>query len=78
MFELSIIVLILISIVLIGLVLLQPGKGDLSATFGGFSSQMGSMFGTRKTMDFLAKLTRILAVVILLVILFINKIILNQ
>ncbi|RLD46376.1 MAG: preprotein translocase subunit SecG, partial [Bacteroidetes bacterium] len=36
--------LILIGAVLmIAVVLLQPGKGDLTATFGGISSQMGSV-----------------------------------
>ncbi|NLO20268.1 MAG: preprotein translocase subunit SecG, partial [Ignavibacteria bacterium] len=45
----SSIIIIICSILLIAVVLLQPGKGDLSATFGGISSQMGSMFGMQKT-----------------------------
>ncbi len=38
-------------------VLMQASKGDgLSGTFGG-SGSMGSMFGTRRTADFLSKAT---------------------
>lgn len=65
--------LIIISIVLIVAVLIQPGKGDLSASFGGLGSQFGSMFGMQRTVDFVQKLTRWLAVAILVLVLMANK-----
>lgn len=75
MFPILLILAIIVGILLIVLVLLQPGKGDLSATFGGMSSQLGSMFGMQKTADFLSKLTRILAIAILVIIVVANKLI---
>ncbi len=72
------IILILASILLIAVVLLQPGKGDLSASFGGISGQFGTMFGMRRTMDFLTKFTIYLAGGILLVSLITNKFFLSQ
>jgi preprotein translocase subunit SecG len=37
-------------------VLMQSSKGDgLSGTFGGAAGSMGTMFGTRRTADFLSK-----------------------
>lgn len=56
---------IIASLLLIVVVLLQPGKGDLSASFGGLSSQMGSMFGMQKTANLLAKITQGIAAFIL-------------
>jgi len=39
-------------------VLMQASKGEgLSGTFGGAGGSMGSMFGTRRTADFLSKAT---------------------
>lgn len=73
MFTLMSIIMILAAILLIGVILLQPGKGDLSPTFGGLTTQFGTMFGTQRTMDFLQKLTRGLIIVILLLALFANK-----
>lgn len=67
------ILIILASILLIVVVLLQPGKGDLSSTFGGISGQMGSMFGMQRTANILQKVTRYLAIGILVVTLLINK-----
>lgn len=73
MFTLISIIMILAAILLIGVILLQPGKGDLSPTFGGLTTQFGTMFGTQRTMDFLQKLTRGLIIAILLLALFANK-----
>ncbi len=73
MFTLISIIMILGAILLIGVILLQPGKGDLSPTFGGLTTQFGTMFGTQRTMDFLQKLTRGLIIAILLLALFANK-----
>lgn len=78
MFTLVVILLLIASILLIGVVLLQPGKGDLSPTFGGLTSQFGTMFGTQRTMDFLQKATRALIIVILLLSLFANKFLLKS
>ena len=55
MFELILIVHLLLSLFLIGLVLLQQGKGaDLGAAFGGSSS---TVFGASGATDLLTKLT---------------------
>lgn len=78
MFSLVVILLIIASILLIGVILLQPGKGDLSPTFGGLTTQFGTMFGTQRTMDFLQKTTRVLIIVILLLSLFANKFLLKS
>lgn len=48
---------ILLAIVLVVAVLLQSSKGGgLAGTFGG-GAQVGAMFGTRRTADFLSKAT---------------------
>ena len=47
----------ILSIILMIMVLLQSSKGGgLAGTFGG-AGNMGSMFGTRRTADFLSKAT---------------------
>ncbi|ROL59422.1 preprotein translocase subunit SecG [Bacteroidetes/Chlorobi group bacterium MS-B_bin-24] len=78
MFTLVTILLIIGSILLIGVILLQPGKGDLSPTFGGLGAQFGTMFGAQRTMDFLQKTTRALIVAILLLSLIANKFLLRS
>ena len=56
---------IIVSILLILVVLLQPGKsGDLGSVFGGGTSE--SVFGSSGAVPFLAKVTRGLAVLFLL------------
>lgn len=56
---------IIVSIFLILVILLQPGKsGDLGSVFGGGTSE--SVFGSAGAVPFLAKVTRLLAVVFLL------------
>jgi len=53
---------ILVSVVLILIILLQPGKsGDLGSVFGGGTSE--SVFGASGAVPFLTKLTRLFAVV---------------
>jgi preprotein translocase subunit SecG len=78
MFTLVVIILIIAAILLIGVILLQPGKGDLSPTFGGLTTQFGTMFGTQRTMDFLQKTTRALIIIILLLSLIANKFLLRS
>lgn len=73
MFTFLTLLTLLSAILLIIVVVLQPGKGELSPTFGGVTTQFGVMFGTQRTMDFLQKLTRGLIIAILLLSLFSNK-----
>ncbi len=62
---LFIIIHIIVSIFLIGVVLLQRGKGaDMGASFGGSSSQ--TVFGSRGPGNFLSKLTTIAAVIFII------------
>jgi len=65
MFTLLAIILILASIILIGVILLQPGKGDMISGLGGLSGTFSTMFGSRRTMDLLQKTTVTLAAIIL-------------
>ncbi len=75
--EALLIVHVLICLALIGLVLLQQGKGaDAGAAFGGGSSQ--SLFGSRGSANFLSRSTAVLAVLffttsVTLAILAVNK-----
>jgi len=59
-------------------VLVQPGKGELSATMGGIGSQFGSMMGMRKAADFLQKFTIGLAIAIFVLTLLVNKFFLSN
>ena len=57
MYSLLIIIATILAIMLIIVVLMQSSKGGgLAGTFGG-AGNMGSMFGTRRTADFLSKAT---------------------
>lgn len=57
---------VLVSLLLIVVVLLQPGKGgDLGSVFGGGGSSE-SVFGASGAVPFLSKVTRVLAVLFLL------------
>lgn len=73
MLTLIMLLLIVAAAFLIALVLVQPGKADMSAAMGGISSQMGSMFGMQKSVNILAKITKVVAVIILFVILATNR-----
>lgn len=73
MFTVIVILMLIMSILLILAVLIQPGKGELSAGLGGVSGQFGSMFGMRRASDFLVKFTIGLALGILLLSLIANK-----
>lgn len=62
---LLVIIHIIVSVFLIGVVLLQRGKGaDMGASFGSTSSQ--TVFGSRGPGNFLSKLTTIAAVIFIL------------
>lgn len=63
--EIIIVIDILAAVGLVGLVLLQQGKGaDMGAAFGSGASQ--SLFGSRGTANFLTRATAILATVFFL------------
>jgi protein translocase SecG subunit len=67
-------VLILLSAVLIiGVILLQPSKGDMMASMGGLSSQFGQVFGMQKSKDLLKQITRILLIIIFALSLITNR-----
>ncbi len=58
MYTLLVVIASIISILLMMVVLMQASKGDgLSGTFGAAAGSMGTMFGTRRTADFLSKAT---------------------
>ncbi len=64
--------LVLNAAVLIIAILLQPrGPGGLSAAFGG-GGYVGAIFGGRGGLDFLTKLTAVLALIFVVLILVIN------
>lgn len=59
MMQVILVIHVLLSLLLIGLVLIQQGKGaDAGASFGGGSSQ--SVFGSRGSASFLSRLTAII------------------
>lgn len=57
MLALLMIIVILASILLIFVVLLQPGKGDMISGMTGLGGQFNSVLGSRRAADFLTKLT---------------------
>lgn len=72
MYSLLMILSLLIAVLLIVIVLLQASKGGgLAGTFGG-AANVGAMFGTRRTADFLSKSTWWLAGILVLLALLIN------
>jgi preprotein translocase subunit SecG len=71
MFWLLIGIEIIVAVLIIIAVLMQSSKGGgLAGTFGG--GQMGTMFGVRRTADFLSKFTSGLAVAFIVLSLVIN------
>jgi protein translocase SecG subunit len=79
MFSVMAILIIIASALLIMVVLLQPGKGDMLAGLGGgLTNNLTSMFGSRRTMDLLVKITIGLAVTILVFTLVTNKFFVGQ
>ena len=77
MYTFFIAVEILISLLLMIVILMQSSKGGgLAGTLG--TSNIGTVFGVRRTSDFLTKMTTILATLFMVLALFINLVILPR
>ena len=77
MYTFFIVVEILISILLMIVVLMQASKGGgLAGTLG--TSNLGTVFGVRRTSDFLTKTTTVLATLFMVLALFINLVVLPR
>jgi preprotein translocase subunit SecG len=77
MYTFFIAVEILISILLMIVILMQASKGGgLAGSLGG--SNLGTVFGVRRTSDFLTKTTTILATLFIVLALFINLVVLPK
>lgn len=72
------IILLLISLLLIGAVLIQPGKGDMLTGMSGLGGQFNSVLGSRRATDLLSKITWVLAAVIIVLTLVTNLFFLNK
>jgi preprotein translocase subunit SecG len=77
MYTFFIVIEILISIFLMIVVLMQASKGGgLAGTLG--TSNLGTVFGVRRTSDFLTKTTTVLATLFMVLALFINLVVLPR
>jgi preprotein translocase subunit SecG len=77
MYTFFIAVEIIISIMLMIVVLMQASKGGgLAGTLG--TSNLGTVFGVRRTSDFLTKTTTVLATLFMVLALFINLVVLPR
>jgi preprotein translocase subunit SecG len=77
MYTFFIAVEIIISVLLMIVVLMQASKGGgLAGTLG--TSNIGTVFGVRRTSDFLTKTTTVLATLFMVLALFINLVILPR
>ena len=54
---------IVVSVFLIFVILLQPGKGDAMAAFGGGGGGANTVFGGRGSVTFLSKVTTVCAII---------------
>jgi protein translocase SecG subunit len=78
MFSVMAILIIISAGLLILAVLMQPGKGDMLSGLGGMTNNLTSMFGSRRAMDLLMKITIGLAVTILVFTIITNKFFVGQ
>jgi len=77
MYTFFIILEMFVSLLLIIVVLMQASKGGgLAGSFGG--SNIGTVFGVRRTSDFLSKTTTFLATLFVVLALFINLVVLPR
>ena len=73
MYEVLIVIYLLVALAIIGLVLIQQGKGaDMGASFGGGSS--GTLFGSSGAGNFLTRSTGVLATLFFLISLILGNI----
>lgn len=71
MYTIALIIELIVAILLMVAVLMQSSKGGgLAGSFGG--SNLGAVFGVRRTSDFLTKATQILAAIFMALALIIN------
>jgi preprotein translocase subunit SecG len=73
MFVVISIVMIILALLLIGVVLLQPGKGDMISGMSGLGGTFSNMLGSRRATDLLSKITIGLATTIILLSVVTNK-----
>ncbi|MBK9248602.1 MAG: preprotein translocase subunit SecG [Ignavibacteria bacterium] len=73
MYTVLVSIICLLAFILIGAVLIQPGKADMASGMTGIGGQLGSMFGSRRTADTLTKITIGIAGAILLLSIITNK-----
>jgi preprotein translocase subunit SecG len=66
MFAFIITIHIIVSVFLIFVILLQPGKGDAMAAFAGGGGSSNTVFGGRGSVTFLSKVTAICAIVFMI------------
>lgn len=67
------IVMLILSLLLIGVILLQPGKGDMLSGMGGLGGQFTNILGSRRATDILSKITIGIAASILILSVVTNK-----
>ncbi|MCA1825999.1 MAG: preprotein translocase subunit SecG [Myxococcales bacterium] len=63
MFTFVVILHVVVSIFLIFVILLQPGKGDAMAAFAGGGGSSNTVFGGRGSVTFLSKVTTVCAII---------------
>lgn len=73
MFVLISIFMMILSLLLIGVILLQPGKGDMISGMSGLGGTFSNMLGSRRATDMLSKITIGLATTIILLSVITNK-----
>jgi preprotein translocase subunit SecG len=73
LYVLIVVLTLIISILLIGAVLIQPGKGDMISGMSGLSGQFASMIGSRSALSKLSRFTIGSAVALALLALITNK-----
>ncbi len=67
------VILLILAVVLIGVVLLQPSKGDMvGSAFGGVGGQMSSMMGARASLHFFHKVTITIASLVVVLSIVVN------
>ena len=71
--NITMIFILLSAMLTVGVILLQPGKGDLTSAMGGLSSQFGQVFGMQKSKDILKQITRVLIIIIFALSLITNR-----